>query len=355
MSRELAVAKIFEYNPEGIKLTGFKHAPVLTALGRTLGSEVLWRENQREVGGRMFVYPSFFPDFIEKRQAFFKRVDTSHRVRKGFFDNGVPDIGNLRDYKSFENFLELCDQVYKTLETAKSELKPFSHLPEARAVLRRVNGLDSGLETMLRTLRRIDRTNTFALDTERGVIGFLKKMPDNSVSLRGNEDQSWDLRGDTLYKLRLRMKRQVVGIAKEVGLELQKGIFDFVRNEFKPCPGEQNLRGFFEQLALPIKLSNRYNRFLGSCEEYDSNWVKEYGSDCDVDIRVFSDLLESLDRKGGFIVRDLIYPEFGCHYDIRGLFPPSLMSSRSLDDPFIPIDFRTKRGERKFLFATPSI
>jgi|GEM_PF-2047504 len=183
MPKQPKVAEIFEYYPEGINLIGFPKVAVIDALGRRLGREVILERHQTEVRGRKFVYPSFPPEFAEKRQAFFRRLKSSNWVQRTFFDSGIPDIRDLGRYRTYEDFFGLCGQVYSTLKTARTQLRPFKHLPEAKRVLRRVDGFDSKLEEMLKTLEKIEESKTFALDVKNGEIAFIPEMPEDKISL----------------------------------------------------------------------------------------------------------------------------------------------------------------------------
>jgi len=353
MSKQPAIAEIFEYYPEGINLTGFPQVHILDTLGRKLGQEELLKWHQTEVRGRKFVYPSFCPELAEKRQAFFKRLRSSNKVKKTFFDRGLPETRDLHRL-TYEGFIDLCSEIYETLETARVELKPFRYMLEAKRILRRVNGFDSKLEKMLRTLEKIENARTFALDTEKGRIAFIPKMPENSTEFVNENSRPLEWNDETFCDVRLSMKKKVIDIAKDLGLEFRKTILKYVRDEFKFSPGKENLRRDYEQLAFPIRLNSVYDYFLEACREYDAELVREnltrYSED-EIDTNVFIEMFDRFSERGAPLMHEPVYVEFNNHYDIRGLFPPTLMERGSCDRPFIPIDFKTKPSERKFLMA----
>lgn len=352
MSKEPGLNQMFEPYSEGLNLIGFPEIPVIDDLARMLGREVLLEGHKTEIRGKKACYPIFDSRLIEKRQAFFRRLRSSRRIQKTFFEKGIPDPIDLSEYRSYIHFVDLCREVYETLETARTELKPFKHLPEARRILRRVNSFDSRLEKMLKALKEIEENKAFAFDIEEGVIAFLSGMPGGVRSVQSRNLNSSDM-NEELDTLRLKAERTVMRIAKKIGLSFQKDIFQFVRDEFRFHPGKENLRKDYERIAVPIRFHSRYNDFLTSCLEYDPDWIidgHEY-SDPEVDIGIFGKFVNGLSTAGKDFVNQPIQAKFSNYFNIKGLFPPKLMCYGEIDVPFIPLDFVTKTSEKKILMA----
>lgn|GEM_PF-2008583 len=143
-------------------------------------------------------------------------------------------------------------------------------------------------------------------------------------------------------------------MANEVGLEFQRNIFNYVRKEFK-FSKLGNLRRDFEQLAFPARLHSEYSDFLEFSAEYDTELVRDDLSEyCEEDTDVAIAFVRALDetsKKKGKFINNPICAKFSNHYNIRGLFPPTLMEDSEIRKPFIPIDFRTKPSETKILMA----
>ena len=329
MSKQLPLAQIFEYDRNAINLIGFPHSEILSGLKRFFGLETLLKRHQRSSFGRRIANPSLTLRHIEERQEFFKRLESSHGIKKAFFDKGFPKLdGN----HSSEEFLKFCDRIYEVLKTAKTELKDFDYLPETKRIISRANQFDSKLEAMLETLDSIEKMRTFVIDSQEGAIAGIPEMPSENRTkfALGEQSLKYEWKEYMFKKIRLKMKEQAMEIAKEVGVDFKGGIIDYFRREFKFGSRAENFRRDFEQLALPIRLHSFYGKFLDSCKQYQKDW-EEDGS--------FSEM------------PDPGYPNFDKHYDIRGLFPPELMSNYRIHDSFVPIDFHASSSERKFLIA----
>ena len=331
MPKQPSVAEIFEHVPNAINLVGFPSSEVLNGLQRFLGREVLLgSQDRRNPYEKRLVEPSFPLKHIGQRQDFFQRIGSGRRIQKTFFDRELP--GSYGLYESYSGFLELCNQTYEIITTARSQLRHFKHMPETQRVLSRIDGFDSQLESMLRKLKSIDDIRTFAIDTQKGVVAMLSEMPKAEIELKSEDDKGeW---GSELFdEVRVKMKKQAIRIAKSLGLDFRKGIMDYVKEEFRFRRGKENLRSDFERLAFPVRLHAFYNKFLEECEDYPSRL-------CD----------EEEDFGDFHRMPDLFSPRFGRSYDIKGLFPPKLMR-RYLLDYFVPIDFKATSSEKKFLIA----
>jgi len=355
MAKQPSVAKIFGYDPDGISLRGFPLDNVLGDIGNSLANEKLLRCYRRQdFNGRWMVFPIFDPAHIKKRQDFFKRANANNIIRKRIFDSGLPEVRNLRDYRSYEDFFDLCGPVYDAIEEARDGLRPYRHLPEARAVLNRLKKFDGKLESLLGTLRAIDEGSGLAIDTETGQAAFISGFPNERAFLRGSgkkrRNDVFDRR--LIYEIKLKAKKQVVKLAKEAGVEFQRGVLQFVKDEFRFSPGSDNLRAFYEQIALPLRLYAKYSNYLEVCSRYSVDDVCQYieeDYETDVDPRVFLKLVDNLGDTP--LVPKPVYPSFSDHYDVQGLFPLVLMNNYEVNGSFIPIDFKTEPGEKKLLLA----
>ena len=334
MGKQLAVAQIFEYCPEAISLEGFPHSRILDALGTTLGREVSLRAHQSEANRRQFLMPSFPLQYVTDRQRFFRRLPQNN-LSKFLFEREFPkreDAGH-----SAKDFLCFCEHVYKTLEAAREELKPFRHTPEARAVLRRLDDFDSDLEATLHALNAIGECTAFAVDLKNGVMVPIDKMPIEASNACYKADISrtrGEHVGDRIFgRVSVNMQKAALKIAKQGAVDFKKRIVEFVGGEFGFNPEVDNLRKSFEQLAVPVRLYARYGRFLEECEYANEGYCDEG----ELELPMHE-------------IASPIYPRFGAHYEIKNLFPLSL-SDRWHIPEFVPIDFKTKRGETKFLLA----
>jgi len=324
-----SVKRIFEYTPNQIRLVGFPRSAVLTTLGRALGTETsLSRYNKTEQYGRVIPYlvPSFPPEQAEARQNFFTRLHKS-RVTKSVFDIDFPEWRDTG--RSAEDFLNYCQGVYRATCKARDQLKNLRHLPEARVVVTRLNSLDTNLEKALATLDSLDNAHTFAADTKTGEIVPIKRMPQYRLEVpKRGTGWDWEL-GNTEAEIKLRLKKLALKLAQQGISGFREKIISFVKSELQYSPNEENVRSCFEALAVPIRLQYAYTRLLERCMESSEEDLRE-------------------GRQG--LVAKLNHPRFAQHYDIRNLFPPSLLEAGG-HKQCVPIDFKTKRGEKKFLLA----
>ena len=105
MGKHPTLTQIFKYNPGAIDLVGFPHSEVFDRLSITLGQEVSLRDYQTTVRKVKLVTPSFFPEYIEERQQFFKRLPKS-RVGGFSYTHVFPKGEDIEH--SAENFLYFC-------------------------------------------------------------------------------------------------------------------------------------------------------------------------------------------------------------------------------------------------------
>ncbi|MDP7182074.1 MAG: hypothetical protein QGF25_05410 [Candidatus Woesearchaeota archaeon] len=364
-----SLSKIFQHHPDGVQLSGFKHADVLSKLELFLGREKsLEYARRRKHGEKSTVRLSFDPEFVHKRQKFFQRLYTSPTVRKTFFDKPLPaSMGNLRRFAADKRFFGLCNTIENTLVTAKKELAGFRHLPEARRILSQIDLFNGEYEGMLTLLNSIQDMHRFAVDTDTGEIANLAKMPPASAVYIPEKGESstppWGKHA--AQKIRVKMKKHALGLAKDVGIEFKHNILCFVRDQFRCKPGVRNLRADFEEIALPARLYCQYAGFLERCEKYNYELFAEIHGSLEMDdfvaLKGFCppDLperedLEAMARE--FFLKDVglmfepVYPTFGNHFDIQGMFPPQGMG-HWVPEVFVPINFKTKARERHYLLA----
>jgi len=358
MPKQPSVAEIFEYSPNKLHLVGFPEAEVLDSLKRFLGSEVLLRQHSRKPRYKSrIVDPSFALRHIKARQDFFQRLDNNHRIKKNFFDKGLPKSNNLGLYSTYVEFLGLCNEFYDVIKTARTELRDFRHLPETRRIIRKANQFDSELETVLKTLESIESMTRFAIDTQEGVIANISDVPEQERILVSSEDsrQDREWQENIFRTIRVKMKKQAIAIAQEAGVNFRRRILDYVREEFRFKQGRENLRRDFEQLALPARLGAFYESFLNRCEKYEADLIRNYSYWGGLDTHEAEAAIEQAAQKEfaqGFSPMSFtVYPSFGKGYDIRGMFPPKLMTRNRFEDIFVPLSFQSKPSERKFLLA----
>ena len=365
MVKQPSLAQIFEYHPGAINLVGFPKTKILDDLEAALGKESLLqdfvvRKRIRWGFTTKAIDPSFNPKYIEERQDLLKRINKSRMIRKAFFREGLPKKKEFRVF-SYKEFLTLCDSLYETIERARTELSDFRDLPEARRIISRAKGFDSRLETMLKTLKSIEKAHIFAIDTHEGVIAYIPSMPSSRKTRYHKKDleksdEEWGK--DILSRIRVKMKRTAIGLAKEAGLDSRERILDYAEKEFEFDPERENFRRDFEELALPIRLRANYGRFLKQCNEYNENLARNlseldpqewrescYGSE-DFEGIIKEELGEDYAVMPGFV-----YPRFGRGYNIQGLFPPKFMNRGTIDEGYVPLDFKANASERKFLLA----
>ncbi len=326
MNKQPSVAQMFEYVPGAVDLVGFPRSRVLERLSTSLGQEVSLRRYRTEVGGRKMVMPSFPVAYTEQRQEFFRKLPPGS-IGKSLFERQFPR--RERIYQSVSRFLEFCDNVYDTIAGAKEELVDFD-LPEARSVLERLDKFDSELNATLARLKDIRNFDKFAIDANTGIIVNIDQMPPINPAYIPDKSDGGDY--DIPDRIQVKMKKAVLDMVRGGRREFKTRIVKFVRDEFGFDPDVDNIRSYFERLAVPVRLNNKYRPLLEECKELNDDFRDRAG--------------ESIDRE----IPASVYPQFGRHYDIKDLFPPSLLKDHGVSE-FVPIDFTTKDSERKFLLA----
>jgi len=321
---QLSVTQIFKYCPRQINLTGFPDSMILRELEGTLGREVSYNHYCPQQYGKRIprLVPSFPPQHTKARQRFFKNLPDS-RITKSFFDVIFPKTHWAG--RSNEEFVEFCETVYRTTQRAREELTGFGHLPEAQAVLRRLDRFDGDLERSLRALSEISAVNTFAVDKQTGMIVPIDKMPGKARDPCYRPKN----RGGGIYelgKVQVKMRGAVLKAIKQATEGFRRRIINFVRTELE-SPND-NIRENFERLAAPIRLHYKYSRLVEKCREGEtrSDWLPDDN-----------------------IMPPLITPSFGQDYNVQNLFPLSLTETGGHEE-YVPINFGTK-GERKVLIV----
>ncbi len=332
---EPSISRIFRYVPNQIHLVGFPDSPVLNDLSGSLGREVsLKRHQPRFCDSRRVLplVPSFPNQYAKDRQRFFQRLP-HRRIAKNIFEREFPKSIEARC--SVEDFLNYCGKVYATIEGARGSLQGFGHLPEARAVFRRLRDFDGELGDSLRALEEIKGANKFAIDAKTDVIVPIDEMPTASQHPRYRANmnrQEWGRREDGFRDIRVKMAKAVLRIIEQGKEDFKGRIRNFARAELEYNPDRDNVRTNFERFAVPVRLHHKYHELMEDSEEgkaESDEWVDS----------------EEMRELPGHT-----YPKFAEHYDIRGLFPPSLLGE-GYNPEIVPIDFRTRRGEKKFLIA----
>jgi hypothetical protein len=353
MPKKYSLEEIFEYHPDSIHLTGFPEDGILEDIGNRLRLEKLLKSHARLIKTYPYVLrtvdPSFNPKHIIQRQNFFRTLDAikNKGIKKTFFDRGLPKTDDGKLDGSYASFFELCSRFYKILETAKTELKDFRDVPEAKRILSRIRNFDSGLSSTLEVLETIESAKTFAIDTAKGTIASIPKMPlENVVEFMDpptEEKVEWGR--NLLHPIRVKMKKQAVALRKEAGIEFRRKIIEYVKGEFKFRQGVENFRADFESLALPIRFHSYYNKLLSKGVGHSRGF-----SSGDFDVEEFGELEETGSSYETLTVPGPIYPKFGRHYCLEGLFPPKLLDGWC-GEYFVPIDLTLEESERKVLIA----
>ncbi len=362
MAARKSLEEMFKYEGDCIRLTGFPLNNLLGDISNVLGTERLMEDHRWQQGGRgaWYAHPAFDPKSARQRQAFFKRMDSpSGSFLKNFFSRAILNPRQFSDCRSYEEFFDLCSSVSGAVATARKSLEPYRDLDEAVGVLDRITEFEREYGSLLETLKAIDAGSVFAFDVESGEVAMMPKMPRAGRIPRKNAKSGMDFDSDWLYDIRLAMKKMVAKYQGEVWSHFRTGVLDFVRSEFS-IDGGDNLRRSYERFALPVRFARRYQLYLDGVEEYPSLGVADearaiaehadMGFEGEIDPRAFVQMYNGL---AGPLVPEPIYPKFGKHYDVQGLFPPLLMKKYGYycDDRFIPIDFQTEEGESKFLLA----
>jgi len=330
MEKQTTIAEMFQFLPGTIQLIGFPSFSFFNKLSTLLSQEVTLRKYQREVGGRKVVTPSFTLDHVAKRELFFQSLPKGFSLNKSIFEREFPKNETTRF--SLENFLYFCERVYETREALRRELGIFKQVPEARSAIRRLQDFDAGLENTLRALKSVEGFHTFAMDTQSGVIVNIDRMPAEASSKTYLANKSRRGREESVDEVKVQMKKVVLNLVRLGKDDFKERIIRYVRDEFGYNPEVKNLRAYFEELAVPIRLHTRYARFLDSC----ISRIEGCNEEAD----------EPLPE-----IASPNYPEFGKNYDISNLFPPSLLDEWDIPEEVVPINFKTKPHENKFLLA----
>lgn len=367
MPRQNSLDIMFKLNPEGLDLTGFTSSSFLNKIMYSLGREKLLEGSVKlDRQGRKFVNLSFDPEYISDRQRFFSKLYSPSRIRKNLFDMRFPGAGeDLRVYSSDESFFGLCEDIEETLDEVKRELGDFRYLPPARRILSKIDMFNGTYKKMFDFLKDFDDIQTFAVDVRTGEIAPISHMPkENRIFVPREGEQGRDhFDYDVADEIRVRMKSQAMKLAKEGGSKLRKRLVDFVRDEFRVVEGKRNLRSDFEELAFPVRLYGEYEEFLNWCQRYNKRLFREIegGDDNgmgvegflapdDVDRAQLEKMSWQYFNRGGGLMFEPVYSQFGDSFDIKGLFPPTL-KGELLSEGFAPIDFKTQPGKRHILIA----
>ena len=106
---------------------------------------------------------------------------------------------------------------------------------------------------------------------------------------------------------------------------------------------------------MPTRLHHLYTGFLEHSQESNQHLAKRAmgailtGEHENLDEReLMAKAMESKHGTGRALMPDQVYPEFADHYDIKGLFPPTMLTRYQGAKPFVPINFKTKPGEKRF-------
>ncbi|MBI2630328.1 hypothetical protein HYW76_04460 [Candidatus Pacearchaeota archaeon] len=345
MGKKPTLAQMFKYSPEGINLAGFPSSRVFRELSLTLGQEVSLADFRNDRGKNRGLIPSFPLEYILDRQEFFERLQRKPSASRNLFFREFPREENAQGKR--ENFLDFCSQVYETLGAVKRELEELRYLSEARRALKDIRAFDRELKAVLETLKAVEESSTFALDSKSGLIVPIDKMPSEATCPHYKADYSPHTRyggieRDMLFSgVRAEMKARVLEITGKFMNDFRDRIQRFVREEFHFSSGLDNLRKRLEQFALPVRLSKRYDSFLNWCEDVNYPDSDRYDDEDE------EDMPGNVSRREN---APITFPQFGDHYDISNLFPPSLMGEGGTTY-FVPIDFKTDSSEKKFLLA----
>ncbi|MEN9625919.1 MAG: MutS domain [archaeon] len=311
-----SLADLFEYIPGSIRLTGFPSSPIFDTLRQTLGKEALLSRYQTEDKKKKVVTPSFSLEYRVQRQRFFQKL-TDETIESDIFKR---EFQQKPEGRGIEHFFDFCEEVYTIINDVYKVLQNFGHLPEAKNIRAKLASFDKDLHATLQALNTIQQTKVFAYNTENGVIVPMKEMPHESKKLQYKAEKAdrWTIMGeDMIDEIKIKMKKAALSMTRYGTDSFKRRIKQFVEDEFSF--DEDNLRGEFEQLALPIRLYAAYRKFLQT----------------HADIRDEEDLTTH-------------YPQFSDHYHIENLLPLNLLRTRR--DP-IPINFKTKPKEKKFMIA----
>ena len=340
MRKQLAVAEIFEYRPDAIRLVGFPPSDFFYRLCSTLGKEEHLRQYRTSFSGVNAVLPSFPAEHAQRRQSFFQRLNDCPTIGKRLFRNAFPSKES-RKY-SADTFIYFCGRVHETVQLAREELTPLKHMPEARSILRIADSFDKEFGERCKRLEDIDKLHRFYIDTRTGLMkGILDEEAAPDEEQKSREEKY------PLLEVKARMKKSALAIIERGKENFREEIFRFARQEFSFSQSEGNFRRCFEQLAVPIRLHAEYGRFLrawGNQEEdrFEDN-IRDIGDDedeTDGELQLPINLIPSAR-----------YAQFRDHYDIQNMFPLSLSTTPRAPRRFVPINFATRRGERKFFLA----
>ncbi|MEK6825821.1 MAG: hypothetical protein AABY00_03475 [Nanoarchaeota archaeon] len=330
MRKQHAITEMFRYCYGETDLRGFPPSSYLNLVCRTLGKEELLREHRRtDHKGTAIVLPSFPLAYVGERQQFFDRVDTYPEIHRCIFDGLFPTPDH-RKYSN-ERFIDFCKQVYETIEEAREAMQPLKHLPEARTVLKTIDRFERRLGTYSHSLDALENFDMFLVDSRTGSLQGVRK------DSRGKENVYLG-RGCDLHPIVVRMKKKALEMIEQGKKNFREDIFNFSKGEFGLVK-RGNLRSRFEQVAVPVRLHVAYRRFLDAYERQS----KDNDEDREDDERFYDSRLPYS------TIAHPRFAQFAEHYRILNMFPLSLSRSDQCPDRFVPIDFVTRRGEKKFL------
>ncbi|PIN93114.1 hypothetical protein COU54_04310 [Candidatus Pacearchaeota archaeon CG10_big_fil_rev_8_21_14_0_10_31_24] len=331
-----SVAEIFEYNPRTLNFRGFPNSSFLKGICNTLK-----REESFKSYGDSVIYPGFQSKYAHQRQQFFQELEVGARMANNIFDERYNSSRRLSRNASDERFIDFSQKVRDILQMAREGVNSIRYMPEARNVLKKIKEFYKKFGDYCSELDEIEKEHRFVIDTNSGEISIFNG---EHPKIKGKFSRSCRIYGDE--QIKYKMKKTALDMYEQGKENLKQGIHQFVKKEFMLHRGVKNLRSNFEQIAMPVRLHSQYSRFT-------MNWTDE-GE-------------ESEEGLGGIIRRDEEYgfesslpvsdiaplrpASFAQHYNIRNMFPISLSNSSRYVDRFVPIDFVTRRGERKFIFA----
>jgi hypothetical protein len=363
---EVTLKDIFRYEEDFSHLSGFPDTDLVTNLENVLGTARILKSHRRRVGRRNVVDACFSSKYVNKRQEFFQQIDSNdYKLEDKFFEK--IDETSIADYNEKNKaFLEICAAAEEIKTSLRKELLKLNNVTEAKKIRSKLCKFDSDLESLLKTIQRIDNLSTFYINIKDGIIAPVSNIPANTKKENYSgidvlyEEDRWPAKGgknknhtdtETEYILdgifdnvKFRLKGKALEISKRMKLNFREKLMQFVKRELRFSENRDNVRSNYETLMLPLRIWERYKEFLEKCDRYNvrrgENIDSFRGDEPD----------EAPDIESRFIP-DAIYPVFSNRYDIKGLFPLKLMRSFCCLDDHVPIDFEAKSNENKFLLA----
>lgn len=341
---------IFSYDAEFSNLRGFPTPELVKSFGNVLYRSPILKRHRTKTENVRAVSPAFPVEYVEKRQEFFRQADRiSCKLEDNFFEK-FDEFDNIlvRDYGKNKQFVEICTIADEVRSSLRKELNGLAGVNEAKRILQRLDNFGSDLEELLKTMRCIDKTSTFYVNSERGTVSLVSSLPagleETSYMKSGDdniENASDYILKEIFTKAKFKLKKDVLAIGKQIKLNFKEKLIDFVRKEFRCNADKDNLRRDYEILKLSLGLRERYCEFLKRCEVYNQRIN-------DVEIDYFDD--EEGPNIEPQAIPEAIYPVFGNKYDVAGLFPLKLMDRWRIT-PQVPINFKANSNEKKFLIA----